>query len=174
MAGESSGLVEKSNCPMPTDKVRDNDKGNRDKQLVAIVTPLYRFPLTPEEVISIRHLRQHLRRFDRYIIGPKSLPPEFADFRLKRFPKRFFESIQSYSKLLITKEFYRAFSNYEYILIYQTAWCFQATWRNGAAPDGTMSELHGSRTSVRIRLAACGLSVTGDCRCAKCLQRWPF
>ena len=29
---------------MPTNLVRDNDKGNRDKRLVAIVTPLYRFP----------------------------------------------------------------------------------------------------------------------------------
>jgi Protein of unknown function (DUF5672) len=105
---------------MPTDQVRDNHKDNRDKQLVAIVTPLYRFPLTPDEMISIRHLRRHLQQFDRYVIGPKSLPPEFADFRLKRFPKRFFESIQSFSKLLVTKEFYRVFSNYEYILIYQT------------------------------------------------------
>ena len=60
---------------MSTNSGSGNQKnGNRDKQLVAIVTPLYRFPLTPEEVISIRHLRQHLRRFDRYVIGPKSLP----------------------------------------------------------------------------------------------------
>ena len=105
---------------MSTNSVSGNQKGSRDKRLVAIVTPLYRFPLTPEEKISIRHLRQHLGRFDRYVIGAKTLPPEFADFRLKRFPKRFFDSIQSYSKLLVTKEFYRAFSNYEYILIYQT------------------------------------------------------
>ena len=105
---------------MPTNLVRDNEKGNRDERLVAIVTPLYRFPLTPDEEISIRHLRQHLGHIDRYMIGPKKLPAEFGDFRLKRFPKRFFESIQSYNKLLVTKEFYRAFSNYEYILIYQT------------------------------------------------------
>jgi hypothetical protein len=100
--------------------VRENDNGNRDKRLVAIVTPLHRFPLTPDEEISIRHLRQHLGHFDRYVIGPKKLPAEFGDFRLKRFPRRFFESIQSYSKLFITKEFYRAFAGYEYILIYQT------------------------------------------------------
>jgi hypothetical protein len=91
-----------------------------DKRLVAIVTPLYRFPLTPDEEISIRHLRQHLGRFDRYVIGPKKLPSDFADFQLKRFPRRFFESIHSYSKLLVAKEFYRAFVDYEYILIYQT------------------------------------------------------
>jgi hypothetical protein len=105
---------------MPTNLVRDNGKGNREKRLVAIVTPLHRFPLTPDEEISIRHLRQHLGHFDRYVIGPKKLPSEFDDFQLKRFPKRFFESIQSYCKLLVTKEFYCAFADYEYILIYQT------------------------------------------------------
>ena len=104
---------------MLTNTVREEEKGNRDSRLVAIVTPLYRFPLKPEEEISIRHLRQYLGRFDRYIIGPKKPPPEFADFRLKRFPRRFFRSVQSYSRLLIRKRFYRAFADYEYILIYQ-------------------------------------------------------
>src|SRR5450755_6762 len=101
-------------------KVRYTKKGNRGTRLVAIVTPLYRFPLTPDEEISIRHLRHYLGRFDRYAIGPKTLPPDLADFRLKRFPQRFFKNILSYSNLLVTKEFYRAFADYEYILIYQT------------------------------------------------------
>src|SRR5579863_6410886 len=104
---------------MSIKNVSDNGMGSRDPRLVAIVTPLYRFPLTPDEEISIRHLRQYLGRFDRFIIGPKTLPPEFADFRLQRFPPRFFESLHSYSKLLVTREFYQAFAGYEYILIYQ-------------------------------------------------------
>jgi Protein of unknown function (DUF5672) len=105
---------------MSTNAVRDNDKSSRERRLVAIVTPLYRFPLTTDEEISIRHLRHYLGRFDRYVIGPKMLPPEFADFSLKRFPQRFFESVLSYSKLLVAKEFYRAFADYQYVLIYQT------------------------------------------------------
>jgi hypothetical protein len=128
---------------MPTDSVSRNEKRGQDPRLVAIVTPLYRFPLTPDEEISIRHLRKYLGRFDRFIMGPKTLPPEFADFRLQRFPQRFFESLQSYSKLLVTREFYQAFAGYEYILIYQPdclvfssdleEWC-RAGWDYVGAP----------------------------------------
>ena len=128
---------------MTTNTVTKAEKDNRAARLVAIVTPLYRFPLTPDEEISIRHLRQYLGRFDRYIIGPKALPAEFSDFQLRPFPARFFESIQSYSKLLVTKEFYRAFAGYEYILIYQPdclvfssdleEWC-RAGWDYVGAP----------------------------------------
>jgi hypothetical protein len=99
--------------------VKNEENGRRDPRLVAIVTPLYRFPLKPDEEISIRHLRQYLGGFDRYIIGPKKPPPEFADFQLKRFPRRFFRSVQSYSRLLVRKRFYQAFADYQYVLIYQ-------------------------------------------------------
>src|SRR5258708_2251029 len=104
---------------MSTNTIINDGEGNRDTRLVAIVTPLYRLPLTTDEKISIRHLRQYLGGFDRYVIGPQALSREFADFEFKQFPRRFFENTKSYSKLLVTKEFYRAFAGYEYILIYQ-------------------------------------------------------
>jgi len=87
--------------------------------LVAIVTPVPRFPLSAEAKISMRHLREYLGRFDRYIIGPKSLPKEFSDFALRAFPSRYFRSRYGYNHLLMTEQFYRAFSDYEYILIFQ-------------------------------------------------------
>jgi hypothetical protein len=118
-------------------------KDDRDNRLVAVVTPLHRFPLTPDEEISIRHLRKYLGRFDRYIIGPSVPPSEFTDFRFKQFPQRHFDSLNSYSKLLVAKEFYRAFADYEYILIYQPdclvfsseleQWCL-AGWDYVGAP----------------------------------------
>jgi hypothetical protein len=67
----------------------------------------------------MRHLRAHLAQFDRYIIGLQSLPEEFSDFKLRRFPAPHFADLYSYNRLLLTKEFYRAFADYEYILIYQ-------------------------------------------------------
>ena len=91
----------------------------RPERLVAIVTPVPRFPLSAEADISMRHLRQYLGGFDRYIIGPKSLPKEFSDFTLRPFPTRYFRSRFGYNHLLMTEQFYRAFSDYEYILIYQ-------------------------------------------------------
>lgn len=94
-------------------------KSIRPERLVAIVTPVPRFPLSPEAEISMRHLRQYLGRFDRYIIGPRSLPKEFSDFALRPFPIRYFRSRYGYNHLLMTERFYKAFADYEYILIYQ-------------------------------------------------------
>jgi hypothetical protein len=89
------------------------------ERLVAVVTPVVRFPLSAEEEISLRHLREHLGGFDRYIVGQQSLPKEFSDFALRPFPSRYFRSRFGYNHLLMTEQFYRAFSDYEYILIYQ-------------------------------------------------------
>ncbi len=92
---------------------------DRLKRPVAVVTPVVRLPLSEDETISMRHLREHLGRFDRYIVGLQSLPKEFSDFRLLRFPARHFADRFGYNRLLLTEGFYRAFAEYEYILIYQ-------------------------------------------------------
>jgi hypothetical protein len=89
------------------------------RRLVAVVVPVGRLPLTADEQISMRHLRKHLSAFDRYIIGPQSLPQQFSDFKLKRFPDRYFAGVYEYNRLLLTEKFYREFEAYEYILIYQ-------------------------------------------------------
>lgn len=99
--------------------VKTAHEGPAAKRLVAVVTPVIKLPLTAEEEISIRHLRKHLGRFDRYIIGPQSLPKQFADFQLRPFPARYFTDRFGYNRLLLRKEFYRAFGDYEYVLIYQ-------------------------------------------------------
>jgi hypothetical protein len=91
----------------------------RSKRLVAVVTPVAKFPLSADEAVSMRHLREYLGGFDRYIIGPQKLPKEFSDFVLRRFPARYFKDVYSYNRLLLMEEFYRAFGDYEYILIYQ-------------------------------------------------------
>jgi hypothetical protein len=99
--------------------VKITDEGARPNRLVAVVTPLVRFPLSADEDISLRHLREHLGRFDRYIIGQQSLPKELSDFALRKFPQRYFGDLYAYNRLVMTEEFYKAFSDYEYILIYQ-------------------------------------------------------
>jgi Protein of unknown function (DUF5672) len=89
------------------------------KRLVALVTPVVKFPLSVEEEISLRHLREYLGGFDRYIIGPQTLPQQFADFELRSFPIRYFVDRFGYNRLLMMEKFYQAFAEYEYILIYQ-------------------------------------------------------
>ena len=100
-------------------KTPDSWRGDQPDRLVAVVTPIPSFPLSAEAEISIRHLRKYLGQLDRYIIGPKSVPKEFSDFVLQPFPTRYFTSRYGYNRLLMTEQFYRAFSDYQYILIYQ-------------------------------------------------------
>ena len=52
--------------------IRAHDSRGRKKR-VAVVTPVHRLPLTAEEEISLRHLRHHLGKFDKYIIAPKKM-----------------------------------------------------------------------------------------------------
>jgi hypothetical protein len=118
-------------------------RGPRAKRLVAIVTPHYRSPLSADEQISLRHLREYLGRFDRYLIGPLSRPKEFSDFAVPPYSARYFADRVGYSRLLVAEQFYRAFADYEYILIYQLdclvfssdleAWC-QTGWDYVGAP----------------------------------------
>lgn len=122
------------------------------RRLAAVVTPVVRFPVTPDEEISLRHLRERLGDFDRYIIGPQRLPAELKDFKLRKFPARHFRDVYGYNRLLMTAEFYRAFADYQYILIYQLdclvfasnleEWCAKGWDYAGAPwvkqlPDGT-------------------------------------
>jgi len=98
---------------------KDSNVGEPGKRLVAVVTPVVKFPLSADEEISLRHLRKYLGEFDRYLIGMDKLPAELSDFRLCSLPLRHFKEHSTYSRLLLNKKFYRAFAEYEYILIYQ-------------------------------------------------------
>jgi Protein of unknown function (DUF5672) len=124
-------------------------QGPQVKRQVAVVTPLYRIPLAADEEISMRHLREYLGRFDRFLIGPSEVlgservAKGYADFTLRAFPERYFTGTQGYSQLLVMEEFYRAFAEYEFVLIYQLdclvfssnleEWC-RAGWDYIGAP----------------------------------------
>jgi uncharacterized protein DUF5672 len=124
------------------------------KKRLAIVTPQHRFPLKPDEETSLRHLRAHLGGFDRYLVCPESSSPELNDFTLIRVPDANLASEWAYNKMLLTRQFYEWFSDYEFILVYQLdclvfsseilSWCDRewdyigAPWFHayGEDPDG--------------------------------------
>jgi len=86
---------------------------------VAIVVPTYKAKLSPEEEISLQHLLHFLGRYDKYLVIPKNFQISYPGFTIKRFDDRFFKSAETYSALLMQEDFYQAFREYEYILIYQ-------------------------------------------------------
>jgi hypothetical protein len=103
------------------------------KSDVAVIVPVYRSGLTADEQVSLRHLTHFLHEYDRYWLAPESLKVPRSGFGVRRFSDHWFGSVATYSRLLLSREFYEAFADYEYILIYQldclvfsdrlTEWC---------------------------------------------------
>ncbi|MGE5294777.1 MAG: DUF5672 family protein [Solirubrobacterales bacterium] len=116
-----------------------------DEQVIVVV-PVYHFPLSCEEEISVTHLLHFLGEYNLSLVAPRSL--EIADARLCKFPvtrfdDEYFTGIPGYNRLMLSKGFYHRFRQYEYILIYQldclvfspdlTSWCDKG-WDYVGAP----------------------------------------
>ncbi len=92
----------------------------RPRKRVAITVPLASRPeLSPDEEISLRHLRHFLGHYDRFVIAPESMEVPHRDFQVIRFSDRYFGSASAQTRLMMRPEYYEAFSDYEFILTYQ-------------------------------------------------------
>jgi hypothetical protein len=86
---------------------------------VAVVVPMSnRARLTADEEISFKHLLHFLGRYDKFLVVPKSLNLRRPGFTSLSFADRFFGSVQAHRRLLFSARFYKAFSDYKFILIY--------------------------------------------------------
>src|SRR5258708_1605717 len=86
---------------------------------VAIVIPHVKNQLMRSEKISVEHWKKYLSKYDTYTVSPPGISPPDKNMKVKTFDVGNFTSVKSYSRLLLTPEFYQAFKTYEYILIYQ-------------------------------------------------------
>lgn len=90
------------------------------RQPAAIIVPVYEYPLRTGDQISLRHLREHLGHYTKVIIAPGGLKLDgFDDFSVVRFSPRFFSSVAGYNRLMLSRQFYLAFREFEFLLIYQ-------------------------------------------------------
>ena len=91
--------------------------------MVAIVVPVYRQTLTDLELISYRQLLYMLGSFEIIVVAPEALkmPKEIRTekIQIQYFAKEYFQSVDSYSQLMLSQSFYKRFIRYQYILIYQ-------------------------------------------------------
>jgi hypothetical protein len=100
---------------------------------VVVAVPVYRQRPTPEEILSLRHLRRYLDAHPIRLFAPEGLDVSAYSFPVIRFPRSYFISADAYSGLLLSPDFYRIFERYDYLLIYQLdclvfssgldAWC---------------------------------------------------
>ncbi len=91
-----------------------------ESKTVAVVVPGYnRAEFTPDEEVSFRHLHTFLGHYDKFLVVPRSFSIRRHGFQLKRFDDTFFGSAIANTKLMLSRQFYESFIDYQYILIYQ-------------------------------------------------------
>lgn len=90
-----------------------------------IAIPAYKKDLTIAEKISLKRLHDVVKVKDNvYLFCPTNLDLTeyekiFPEIQAMRFDPKNFESIDAYSHLCMNYDFYKAFSDFEYMLIYQ-------------------------------------------------------
>ena len=91
------------------------------KKEAVVVIPAYKDELSVTEKISVQQAYRILNAYDICFMAPEKLRHvlENKGLRGEYFPDACFESIAAYSRLLLDKEFYERFSDYEYMLLYQ-------------------------------------------------------
>jgi len=93
------------------------------KQCV-VVFPVYR-SLKEQERLFLQQGVRMTQGFKKVFIAPESFIFDdsfkgLEDIEIQRFPDTYFKGVTGYNELMLSPEFYRRFSDYEYILIHQT------------------------------------------------------
>lgn len=90
---------------------------------VAVVIPIYKSELSWFEKISLEQVLKVLNNYPIIFVSPDDLEfnylPTETSYLTIKFSKKYFESVSSYSRLMLSVDFYKYFLDYEYILIYQ-------------------------------------------------------
>lgn len=88
-----------------------------------VIFPVYR-PLTEVEAEVFAHALEMTKGFEHIFIAPQSMVfdksfEKFMDIPVTRFKDEYFKNIAGYNHLMLSTEFYKAFTEYEYMLIHQ-------------------------------------------------------
>jgi hypothetical protein len=91
---------------------------------VAIVIPIYQSALTDAEMLSLRQCMRILGHYPVRVVKPESLDlshlsDEYPQIGFISFDDAYFKGVDSYNRLMTLTDFYSAFLQYEYILLYQ-------------------------------------------------------
>lgn len=94
-----------------------------NKNVAAIIVPVYKAELSWWERISLKQLMRVLGKYPIYFVMPENADIPYVHIfpqgKVKTFPDEYFADIKGYNKLLLSPFFYDSFSTYEYIMIYQ-------------------------------------------------------
>jgi hypothetical protein len=93
-------------------------------QRIAILIPIYKPELLPLEAFSVTHSLALVKDRECVFVAPEGADlsyyrKQYPQVRFEFFPAEYFDSVASYSRLLLSTDFYNRFIAYEFILILQ-------------------------------------------------------
>lgn len=90
------------------------------RKQVTVVIPVYKTVLSDHEKISLDRAKNVFSAYDIWLIVPEALDIGCeCEVHVKKFNDYYFQSVDTYSELLLSIDFYNAFYEYKYMLIYQ-------------------------------------------------------
>lgn len=163
---------------------------------VAIVVPIYQAQLSPLEHFSLSHSLARLQPGRAvYFVGPQGLDlsgyqTDFPGIPFIPFEPTSFNSVQGYSRLLLSKAFYQRFEQHEFMLVLQTDalllkdelddWCARpydyvgAPWPDGLEIFLNLGRFEGALgKKVRTHVGNGGLSLRRIRPCMALLDEFP-
>lgn len=95
-----------------------------------VIVPIYKDVLSSDDISSIINSKNILSKHDIKFVCSEKLNTknytDIVDFEFVRMEDKYFQDVLSYSKLLLNKDFYKEFEEYDYMLICQPdAWVFE-------------------------------------------------
>lgn len=87
----------------------------------AVVIPIHKIEFSYDEEISLWQAEKIFSKEGIILVLPENIyySERFKEYKKEKFNRSYFESIQSYNRLMLSIDFYQRFMEYEYILIYQ-------------------------------------------------------
>lgn len=91
---------------------------------VVIIIPIYKNVASKYELIALQQCEKILSNYPKIVIKPQDLkPPNYLNnltiLKTVSFDNQYFNDIAGYNKLMLSAEFYGAFLDYQFMLIYQ-------------------------------------------------------
>lgn len=88
-----------------------------------VIFPLYKSP-SPLELVFLENGIQLTKGFKQVLVAPEGLTIDstfgaLEQLEVKRFSRHYFEGVQGYNQLLLSRGFYTTFALFDYILIHQ-------------------------------------------------------
>jgi hypothetical protein len=91
---------------------------------VCVAIPVYRSFLTAHESVALSQCMRVLHQHPIVLVKPSSLDASYLtglypQLQIREFDAAYFQSVRTYNKLMLSEHFYEAFSDFEFVLIYQ-------------------------------------------------------